>query len=63
VGDGEFFAWRLIAIFFVVVGVWLLVRPRHRKNGLVRRMSDSRIRVPRETLWTRTIRYHSREAE
>jgi hypothetical protein len=30
--DGEFFAWGLVALYFLLVGLWLSVRRRRQRN-------------------------------
>lgn len=52
--DGEFFAWILICAFALIAAGALIVDMEYRKA----KRRKPNIRVPRETLWERTNRYH-----
>lgn len=52
--DGEFFAWILIGCFALIALGAGIVDWEYRKAKKRR----PNIRVPRETLWARTHRYH-----
>jgi hypothetical protein len=54
--DGEFFAWILIGAFCLIAIGAAIVDYEYRKAAKWRRKPN--VRVPRETLWARTNRYH-----